>query len=134
MDHSSKKITLEEPVSQIELELEVLGCYSLPESWKPAEIETLDFVYQVNFLGLQVQNGKIRKRELTEEEIKAVEEAKKGKKDPPKKKGLEVEAEVVDDKKRVDELTRRGSQSSRYDDEALFYSNKEDIFKNPCIA
>lgn len=32
MEETYKKIVLEEPVSQIELELEVLGCYSLPES------------------------------------------------------------------------------------------------------
>ena len=134
MESSSRKLIIEEPVSQVEIELEVLGCFSLPESWKPSETETLEYSYQISFLGIQVNNGKIRKRELTDEEIKAAEEAKKGKKDIPKKKGQEIEVETLEEKKKADELTRRGSQSSRYDDEAIFYMNKEDLFKHPCIA
>ena len=74
MEETYKKIVLEEPVSQIELELEVLGCYSLPESWRPLD-ENSEYLYQVSFLGLQVQNGKLRRREMTEEEIKLAEEA-----------------------------------------------------------
>lgn len=134
MATSLKKILIEEPVSQVEFELEVLGCFSMPESWRPTETETNEYIYNVSFLGTQVNNGKIRKRELTEEEIKAGEEAKKGKKEVPKKKGLEAEIEANEEKKKADELTRRGSQSSRYDDEAMFYANKEDLFKHPCIT
>ena len=68
---------------------------------------------------------------MTEEEIKLAEEAKKGKKEPPKRKGPEIEVEGNEKK---EELTRRGSQSSRYDDESVFYQNKEDLFKHPCIT
>ena len=130
----AKRIALTEPVAQTDLEIEVIGCYSLPESWKPGESDTQEYTYNLSFLGIQVNNGRIRKRELTEEEIKAAEEAKKGKKEPPKKKGLEAEAENLEEKKKNEELTRRGSQSSRYDDETAFYQTREDLFKHPCIA
>lgn len=130
----SKKIVLNEPVAQTEVEVELLGCYSLPETWKTGESDTQEYTYNVNFLGIQVNNGRVRKRELTEEELKAAEEAKKGKKEIPKKKGQEVEIENQEEKKKNEELTRRGSQSSRYDDEALFYQTKEDLFKHPCVA
>ncbi|OMJ93230.1 hypothetical protein SteCoe_3805 [Stentor coeruleus] len=134
MEASGKKIIIDEPVAQAEFEIEILGCYSLPEAWKPGENETQEYTYQVSFLGIQVNNGRTRKRELTEEEIKAAEEAKKGKKEPPKKKGPEAEAELLEEKKKNEELTRRGSQSSRYDDETLFFMTKEDIYKHPCIT
>lgn len=134
MEDLNKKIHVEDPVYQTELEIEVLGCFSLPESWKPNDLDVIEYGYQVNILGIQVNNGKPRKRELTEEEIKAAEEAKKNKKEVPKKKGQELEVDNQEEKKKAEELTRRGSQSSRYDDESAFYMNKEDLFKNSCIT
>jgi tetratricopeptide (TPR) repeat protein len=130
----AKKILLNEPVASTDLEIEVLGCFSLPETWKPAENETQEYSYNISFLSIQVNNGRIRRRELTEEEIKAAEEAKKGKKEPPKKKGVEAEVDIQEALKKNEEHTRRGSQSSRYDDEAIFHQNREDLFKNPCVA
>ena len=48
-------------------------------------------MHSVSISKIQFLNGKVRRRELTEEEHKALEESKKLKKDAGKKKGQEQE-------------------------------------------
>ena len=62
-----------DPLGHLEVEIEVYGVFSLPESWKPGEAEPPDYNYQLSMCGLVLSNGKMKKRQLTEEEILCLE-------------------------------------------------------------
>lgn len=145
MDSSVKLQSLlakvRDPLSQVTLEVELFGLFSLPDAWKPADQETTEYTNHITVAGIQFPNGKVRRRELTEEEIKAAEESKKGKKqEAPKKKGQdEPSAEELEEIERhrrlkAEEQQQRELEWAKLDEETKFYRTNEDIFKSPCIA
>ena len=74
------------PIETLKIEVEVFGVFNLPESWKPIEGDQVEYSHTLTISKIQFPNGKVRRRELTEEEHKAQEESKKLKKDAVKKK------------------------------------------------
>lgn len=129
------------PLESLRLELEVYGVYNLPEAWKPTDVETAEFSHTLTFSKISFVNGKIRRRELTEEEHKIQEESKKLKKDAGKKKGQESEitAEellLIEKRKKVQEeqKKKREEDLEKANEEEKYYLGIEDIYKNPCIT
>ena len=129
------------PIESLKIEVELFGIFNLPESWKPVEGETIEFTHSLNIAKVQFLNGKVRRRELTEEEHKALEESKKLKKEAPKKKGQDNELtpeEVILAEKRKkfqeEQRKRREEELERADEEGKYHLNMEDIYKNPCIT
>ena len=129
------------PLDNLKLEVEVFGVYNLPESWKPTENDLIEYMHSVSISKIQFLNGKTRRRELTEEEHKALEESKKLKKDAVKKKGQEQEltAEEIHlaerRKKFQEELRKRREEDlEKANEEGKYYLNLEDIYKHPCIT
>lgn len=130
-----------EPLSFVELEVEAFGLYALPDAWIH-EAETQELNYVLKIAGTEFSNGRFAKRELTEEEIKAMEESKKSKKDQPKKGQAqapeptpeELEALERERKAKLEEQRRREEEWESLDEETKFYITMEDIYKNPCIV
>ena len=129
------------PIDSLKLEVELFGVFSIPESWKPVEIESIEFTHNVTISKVQFLNGKTRRRELTEEEHRQLEESKKQKKDLGKKKGQENEltAEELQQaekrkKSHEEQKRKRDEEWERASDESKFYLAMEDIYKHPCIT
>lgn len=129
------------PIESLHIEVEIFGIYNLPESWKPTDTDSIEYMHTVTVSKVQFQNGKIRRRELTEEEHKALEESKKLKKDAPKKKGQESEvtAEEVllsERRKKAQEEQRKKREEDieKADEQGKYYLTHEDIYKNHCIT
>lgn len=129
------------PLDSLNLEVEIFGVFSLPESWKPVETDPIEFTHTINISKIQFANGKARRRELTEEEHKQLEESKKLKKDVGKKKGQEAEltaeeVQVIEKRKKSQEEQKKKREEDweKADDDLKAYLSFEDIYKNPCIT
>ena len=129
------------PIETLKIEVEVFGVFNLPESWKPIEGDQVEYSHTLTISKIQFPNGKVRRRELTEEEHKAQEESKKLKKDAVKKKGQENELTAEEillaekrKKSQEEQKKKRDEEWEKADESGKFYLSMEDIFKNPCIA
>jgi tetratricopeptide (TPR) repeat protein len=135
------------PLDKCQIRLEVIGGFAFPEEWKAYDEVNTFFTYQVKFLGLDVTEGKIYPRQLTEKEIKDAEEAAaaKQKKAPPvkDKKGKEIEepkpsAEEIERLKKIEEEKLEAERKAKEEWDALdektkFYRTYEDKYKQPSI-
>ena len=101
------------------------------------------YTYEIELLGVNMQNSKVVMKELTEEE-KAEQDAKnvKGKAAaPPKGKGAKEEepsAEELErlEKEKLAKEEREAKLKAEWDalsEEERFYRTNEDIFKEPCV-
>lgn len=100
------------------------------------------YTYEVELLGVRMQNSKVMLKELTEEE-KAEAEAKNvkgGKAAPPKGKQKEEEPTPEElerlEKERLVREEKEAKLKAEWDalsEEERFYRTHEDIFKEPCI-
>lgn len=127
------------PVSELTVRAELYGLFSLPEHWKPADSEPPEHYYQVSFLGATFTSDKFRKRQLTEEELQAAEEAKKPKKDAGKKKNeSEPTAEELEELERrrleqLEEARVAQEQWDALDGVTQFYLTYENEYKHPAV-
>jgi hypothetical protein len=115
--------------------------YALPEAWQPAETDVVDYKYHLDIAGIQFRNGRAMKRELTEEEKKAIEEEKTKKKPADKKKGQEAEPTPEEleamEKERLEkeaEEARIQAEWDKLDEDTKFHRISEDIYKSPCVV
>lgn len=129
------------PLENLKVEVEVFGVFNLPDSWKPTDNDVIEYLHSVSISKISFQNGKVRRRELTEEEHKALEESKKLKKDAGKKKGQEQELtaeeiHLAERKKKFQEDLRKKREEDleKSSDELRYYLTYEDIYKHPCIT
>jgi hypothetical protein len=100
------------------------------------------YTYEIELLGVRMQNSKVILKELTEEE-KAEAEAKNvkgGKAAPPKGKQKEEEPTPEElerlEKERLVREEKEAKLKAEWDalsEEERFYRTHEDIFKEPCI-
>ena len=100
------------------------------------------YTYEIELLGVRMQNSKVMLKELTEEE-KAEAEAKNvkgGKAAPPKGKQKEEEPTPEElerlEKERLVREEKEAKLKAEWDalsEEERFYRTHEDIFKEPCI-
>jgi len=99
------------PLESTTVSFQVIGVYSLPEPWKTKNPEEDTNKYEIQFMGIKLEGGKIQPRIPTEEEKKAMEEAQsKGKKPPaPPAKGdkKKVEEEPTPEQKAKEEAERK---------------------------
>ena len=128
----------DQKLQEVQVELEVKGVFCLPESWK-TEADSAEVLYQVTALGVTFANGKVRKRELTEEEIKQAEEAKTRKKDSSRKKAESPTPGQVEEQRKIQKLkeeeeARKKAEWDLLDEETKFYRTMEDIYQHPCIS
>lgn len=134
------------PPQKVNLGIEVTGVFGFPEEWKNIDEQypQCNFTYQINFAGVQVLDGKVIPRQLTEEEQKAAEEAlaAKSKKTAQKpKKGEEPPQPTPEELERRRKLQEEKEEAQRkfqeewdaLDEETKFYRTYEDPFKHPCI-
>lgn len=126
------------PLSEIDLTVEVKGVFALPETWK-ADSDNQDLHYQVTVAGVVFSNGRVRKRELTEEEVRQAEEAKSRKKDAGKKKPEEPTPEELEEQQRIqalkeEEEARVKAEWDLLDEETKFYRTMEDLYQHPCVV
>ena len=100
------------------------------------------YTYEIELLGVRMQNSKVMLKELTEEE-KAEAEAKNvkgGKAAPPKGKQKEEEPTPEElerlEKERLVREEKEAKLKAEWDalsEEERFYRTHENIFKEPCI-
>lgn len=64
------------PIEKVKFEVQVSGVYAFPEEWKTTDdANPSTFTYQVKMTGVEILEGKIYPRQLTEKELKEQEEA-----------------------------------------------------------
>jgi len=133
------------PLDSTKLKMSMYGVYALPEVWKAKFDDPANeamYTYEVELLGVRMQNSKVMLKELTEEE-KAEAEAKNvkgGKAAPPKGKQKEEEPTPEElerlEKERLVREEKEAKLKAEWDalsEEERFYRTHEDIFKEPCI-
>jgi len=89
-----------EPLDETELTVQIFGIYSLPEEFARINDATPDYLTQVKISELNFLEGKYNIRQLTEEELKKIEEEKIKKKPVPTKG--KVEEPSVEELKKIE--------------------------------
>ena len=125
---------------ETDLSYQVLGIYSLPESWvklqQSGSVET--WSYEVNLSDAVLSNGKLHERELTEEEKLEIENKKKpppkiNKKDPAAVKA--EEDRIAQEQKEKEEREKAFQEIlDKMTEEEQFYYLKELPTKEPWIS
>ena len=129
-----------QPLEAVNVSMQVLGVYSLPESWKTRVPEEDTNRYGVSCLGIKVEGGKINPKQLTEEEKKALEEAQTKKKPgkPEKKKPEEEEAELKAKEEHEallkEQRLKQEEERKLMDPQTLYYTEKEDPFMEAWVG
>ena len=132
------------PIDQLNLKLAVSGIYCFPEEWKSTdEANPTLYTYQVKMNGLDISDGKIFPRQLTDKELKEIEEAqaaknkKKEKKDPknepppPSFEELEKQRKLKEEQE--EEERKKLAEWNALDEQTRFYKTYEDKYKHPFI-
>lgn len=128
----------------LNLKLTIQGIYSLPQEWKDKIVDDQvpHNLYEVNFLGMSMQGGKLHPRELTHAEKEEAEAAKtKGKAPPPKGKKQEEDEISPEEQERLErekqqkeeEERKRQEEWDALDEDTKFFRTNEDIFKQPSV-
>ena len=132
------------PLDHITLQLQVNGIYCFPEEWKIAdEANPTLFTYSTRFSGIDISEGKLYPRQLTEKELKEVEEAqaakaKKNVKKDPKNEPPPPTAEELEKQRKIQEELeaeeqKRLAEWNALDEQTRFYRTYEDKYKHPSI-
>ena len=124
------------PLENVDLTVQIFGMYKLPDSWAADDTLLADSFLSAELLGMTFPHGKFIKRELTEEEKKAAEEAKSKK--GPDKKGQEPtpeELEAREQERLAKEEKERLIQEAwdALDPKEQYERTYEDTFKHPFI-
>jgi tetratricopeptide (TPR) repeat protein len=133
------------PIERCAVNLEVQGIFALPDEWKVADDANPNlFSYKIHFEGLDVAEGKIVARELTEQEKKDLEEAQNKKKGgaPKEKKGKDDAPQLTpEEQERLQKLEEEKLEAERIaqeewdalSDQEKFYRTNEDKYKKDSL-
>eukprot|EP00825_Cyclidium_porcatum_P045892 TRINITY_DN7095_c0_g1_i7.p1 TRINITY_DN7095_c0_g1~~TRINITY_DN7095_c0_g1_i7.p1 ORF type:complete len:1131 (-),score=244.37 TRINITY_DN7095_c0_g1_i7:273-3665(-) len=132
---------LQHPIDKIKVEISIAGVYGFPEEWKTVDDANQGlFTYQAKFLGLEVKDGKIIPRQLTEKELKEQEElanaklkkaSKKQDKQPENEKSPE-ELEAIKLKEKEEE-EKALEEWNKLDKQTQIFRTYEDKYKSPSL-
>jgi len=98
------------PLKELELTVQIYGIYSLPEEYARINEATPDYLTQVKVSELNFLEGKYNIKQLTEEELKKIEDEKNKKKAPAKGK---VEESSAEEKERLEKEQRDKEEKQR---------------------
>lgn len=133
---------LANPISKISLRFQVEGIYAFPDEWKTTDDANPNiFTYEAKLANIDLLQGKIQARQLTDKEIKEAEEAalakKKIKKDPknepPPPSPEEIERLRKFQEEQEEEEKKKQAEWDSLDEDTKFYRTYEDKYKQPCI-
>ncbi|KAL4497056.1 hypothetical protein ABPG72_002212 [Tetrahymena utriculariae] len=135
------------PIESLNLSIKVHGVYGFPEEWKTTDdLNPNLFTYQTKFLGIDILEGKIVPRQLTEKEIKEAEEAAAAKSKKPAKPDPkhqpppepvltpeEQEALRLKKEQEEEEERRRQAEWDALDEKEKNFRTLEDKYKYPWL-